>query len=340
MNIKRVLVTGGTGFIGSETVIKLIENGYEAVIVDNLSNSKKSVLGRIEKITGVLPTFYQADVADEKALREVFEKEKFEAVIHFAGLKAVGESVEKPIMYYQNNLGSSLTLIKLMKEFNVRNIVFSSSATVYGIPERVPLVETDPVTHATNPYGETKVMIEHILMDTCVAWKELNVALLRYFNPIGAHPSGLLGEDPNGIPNNLMPYICQVAVGKRDHLRVWGNNYPTPDGTGIRDYIHVLDLADGHVATLRKLEEDPGLVIYNLGTGKGTSVLEMVAAFEKATGVKIPYTIEPPRAGDVASNFAATDKAEKELHWKAKYDVVDACRDAYNFQSKNPNGIE
>ena len=314
MNIKRVLVTGGTGFIGSETVIKLIENGYEAVIVDNLSNSKKSVLGRIEKITGVLPTFYQADVADEKALREVFEKEKFEAVIHFAGLKAVGESVEKPIMYYQNNLGSSLTIIKLMKEFNVRNIVFSSSATVYGVPERVPLVETDPVTHATNPYGETKVMIEHILMDTCVAWKELNVALLRYFNPIGAHPSGLLGEDPNGIPNNLMPYICQVAVGKRDHLRVWGNNYPTPDGTGIRDYIHVLDLADGHVATLRKLEEDPGLVIYNLGTGKGTSVLEMVAAFEKATGVKIPYTIEPPRAGDVASNFAATDKAEKELH--------------------------
>ena len=315
MNIKRVLVTGGTGFIGSETVIKLIENGYEAVIVDNLSNSKKSVLGRIEKITGVLPTFYQADVADEKALREVFEKEKFEAVIHFAGLKAVGESVEKPIMYYQNNLGSSLTIIKLMKEFNVRNIVFSSSATVYGVPERVPLVETDPVTHATNPYGETKVMIEHILMDTCVAWKELNVALLRYFNPIGAHPSGLLGEDPNGIPNNLMPYICQVAVGKRDHLRVWGNNYPTPDGTGIRDYIHVLDLADGHVATLRKLEEDPGLVIYNLGTGKGTSVLEMVAAFEKATGVKIPYTIEPPRAGDVASNFAATDKAEKALHW-------------------------
>ena len=340
MKIKRVLVTGGTGFIGSETVIKLIENGYEAVIVDNLSNSKKAVVGRLKTITGVEVPFYQVDVCDEAALRKVFEKEKFEAVIHFAGLKAVGESVEKPILYYQNNLNSSLTLVKLMKEFNVRNIVFSSSATVYGVPEHVPLVETDPVTHATNPYGESKVMIEHILMDTCVAWKELNVALLRYFNPIGAHPSGLLGEDPNGIPNNLMPYICQVAVGKRDHLRVWGNTYPTPDGTGIRDYIHVLDLADGHVATLRRLEQDPGLVIYNLGTGKGTSVLEMVQAFEKATGVKIPYTIEAPRPGDVASNFAATDKAEKELGWKAKYNVVDACRDAYNFQSKNPNGIE
>ena len=340
MEIKRVLVTGGTGFIGSETVIKLIENGYQPIVVDNLSNSKKSVLKRIKTITGVDVPFYQVDVCDEEALRKVFEKESFEAVIHFAGLKAVGESVEKPIMYYQNNLGSSLTLIKLMKEFDVRNIVFSSSATVYGIPEHVPLIETDPVTHATNPYGETKVMIEHILMDTCVAWKELNVALLRYFNPIGAHPSGLLGEDPNGIPNNLMPYICQVAVGKRSHLRVWGNTYPTPDGTGIRDYIHVLDLADGHVATLKRLAEDPGLVIYNLGTGKGTSVLEMVDAFEKATGVKIPYTIEAPRAGDVASNFAATDKAEKELGWKAKFDIVDACRDAYNFQSKNPNGIE
>ena len=241
MEIKRVLVTGGTGFIGSETVIKLIENGYEPVVVDNLSNSKEAVIGRIKEITGKLVPFYKVDVCDEEALREVFRKEKFQAVIHFAGLKAVGESVEKPLLYYQNNLGSSLTLVKLMKEFDVRNIVFSSSATVYGVPKRVPLVETDPVTHATNPYGETKVMIEHILMDTQAAWKDLNVALLRYFNPIGAHPSGLLGEDPNGIPNNLMPYICQVAVGKRDHLRVWGNTYPTPDGTGVRDYNHVLD---------------------------------------------------------------------------------------------------
>ncbi|MCR5078739.1 MAG: UDP-glucose 4-epimerase GalE [Bacilli bacterium] len=340
MEIKRVLVTGGMGFIGSETVIKLIENGYEPIIVDNLSNSKVAVLDRIKTITGKKVPFYQIDVCDEEKLREVFEKEKFEAVIHFAGLKAVGESVEKPLLYYRNNLDSSLTLVKLMKEFDVRNIVFSSSATVYGVPERVPLVETDPVNHATNPYGETKVMIEHILMDTQASWKELNVALLRYFNPIGAHPSGLLGEDPNGIPNNLMPYICQVSVGKRDHLRVWGNTYPTPDGTGVRDYIHVLDLADGHVATLRKLAQDPGVVIYNLGTGKGTSVLEMVHAFEEATGVKIPYTIYPPRAGDVAENYAATDKAYKELNWKAKYSVVDACRDAYNFQSKNPNGIE
>ncbi|MBQ2069784.1 MAG: UDP-glucose 4-epimerase GalE [Bacilli bacterium] len=340
MEIKRVLVTGGTGFIGSETVIKLIENGYEPVIVDNLSNSKIAVLDRIKTITGKEVPFYKVDVCDEEKLREVFKKEKFEAVIHFAGLKAVGESVEKPLLYYRNNLDSSLTLVKLMKEFDVRNIVFSSSATVYGVPERVPLVETDPVNHATNPYGETKVMIEHILMDTQASWKELNVALLRYFNPIGAHPSGLLGEDPNGIPNNLMPYICQVSVGKRDHLRVWGNTYPTPDGTGVRDYIHVLDLADGHVATLKKLATDPGVVIYNLGTGKGTSVLEMVHAFEEATGVKIPYTIYPPRAGDVAENYAATDKAFKELGWKAKYNVVDACRDAYNFQSKNPNGIE
>lgn len=340
MEIKRVLVTGGTGFIGSETVIKLIENGYEPVIVDNLSNSKIAVLDRIKTITGKEVPFYKVDVCDEEKLREVFKKEKFEAVIHFAGLKAVGESVEKPLLYYRNNLDSSLTLVKLMKEFDVRNIVFSSSATVYGVPERVPLVETDPVNHATNPYGETKVMIEHILMDTQASWKELNVALLRYFNPIGAHPSGLLGEDPNGIPNNLMPYICQVSVGKRDHLRVWGNTYPTPDGTGVRDYIHVLDLADGHVATLKKLATDPGVVIYNLGTGKGTSVLEMVHAFEEATGVKIPYTIYPPRAGDVAENYAATDKAFKELGWKAKYSVVDACRDAYNFQSKNPNGIE
>lgn len=340
MEIKRVLVTGGTGFIGSETVIKLIENGYEPVIVDNLSNSKIAVLDRIKTITGKEVPFYKVDVCDEEKLREVFKKEKFEAVIHFAGLKAVGESVEKPLLYYRNNLDSSLTLVKLMKEFDVRNIVFSSSATVYGVPERVPLVETDPVNHATNPYGETKVMIEHILTDTQASWKELNVALLRYFNPIGAHPSGLLGEDPNGIPNNLMPYICQVSVGKRDHLRVWGNTYPTPDGTGVRDYIHVLDLADGHVATLKKLATDPGVVIYNLGTGKGTSVLEMVHAFEEATGVKIPYTIYPPRAGDVAENYAATDKAFKELGWKAKYSVVDACRDAYNFQSKNPNGIE
>ena len=338
--MKKILVTGGMGFIGSETVISLIENGYEPVIVDNLSNSKKIVVDRIETVTGKRVPSYIVDVCDEEGLRKVFQEFKPEAVIHFAGLKAVGESVEKPLLYYQNNLLSSLTLLKVMKEFDCRNIVFSSSATVYGIPEHVPLVETDPVNHATNPYGETKVMIEHILADTQMAWPELNVALLRYFNPIGAHPSGLLGEDPNGIPNNLMPYITQVAIGKRDHLRVWGNDYPTPDGTGIRDYIHVVDLAEGHVATLKKLAQNPGLVIYNLGTGKGTSVLEMIHAFEEATGVKVPYQIYPRRSGDVAENYANCDKAYKELGWKAKYTVLDACRDAWNWQSKNPNGFE
>ena len=335
----RVLVTGGTGFIGSETVIKLIENHHEVIIVDSLANSKLAVLDRIQEITGIKPKFYQVDCCDYEAFRKVFEAEKFEAVIHFAGLKAVGESVEKPIEYYANNLGSTSNLLLLMKEFGVKNIVFSSSATVYGIPDHVPLVETDPVSSATNPYGETKVMIERILEDACKADPTFNAALLRYFNPIGAHPSGLLGEDPNGIPNNLMPYITQVAIGKRDHLRVWGNNYPTVDGTGVRDYIHVVDLAEGHVATLNKLVQNPGLVVYNLGTGKGTSVLEMIDAFEKATGVKIPYTIEAPRAGDVAENYANCDKAFRELGWKAKYNIIDACRDAYNFQKKNPNGI-
>ena len=335
----RILVTGGTGFIGSETVVELIKNGYEAVIVDNLSNSKEAVVGRIETITGAKPVFYQADCCDYAAFEEVFKKEKIDAVIHFAGLKAVGESVHKPVEYYSNNLISTCNLLKLMKKYGVHNIVFSSSATVYGVPKHVPLYETDPVESATNPYGETKVMIERILEDACKADKELNAALLRYFNPIGAHPSGLLGEDPNGIPNNLMPYITQVAIGKLDHLRVYGDTYPTPDGTGIRDYIHVVDLAKGHVATIKKLLTNPGLVIYNLGTGKGTSVLEMVKAFEEATGVHIPYTIEGIRAGDVAENYANCDKAYKELGWKAELTVLDACRDAYNFQKKNPNGI-
>lgn len=335
----RILVTGGTGFIGSETVVELIKNGYEAVIVDNLSNSKEAVVDRIETITGVKPVFYQADCCDYAAFEEVFKKEKIDAVIHFAGLKAVGESVHKPVEYYSNNLISTCNLLKLMKKYGVHNIVFSSSATVYGVPKHVPLYETDPVESATNPYGETKVMIERILEDACKADKELNAALLRYFNPIGAHPSGLLGEDPNGIPNNLMPYITQVAIGKLDHLRVYGDTYPTPDGTGIRDYIHVVDLAKGHVATIKKLLTNPGLVIYNLGTGKGTSVLEMVKAFEEATGVHIPYTIEGIRAGDVAENYANCDKAYEELGWKAELTVLDACRDAFNFQKHNPNGI-
>ncbi len=335
----RILVTGGTGFIGSETVIALIEKGYEVSIVDNLYNSKKEVLNRIKTLTGVMPTFYEIDCCDMASFRKVFEAEHFDAVIHFAGLKAVGESVAKPVEYYSNNLISTCNLLTLMKEFNVKKLVFSSSATVYGVPDRVPLKETDPVKSATNPYGETKVMIERIITDYCAADKSMNAVLLRYFNPIGAHPSGLLGEDPNGIPNNLMPYICQVAIGKLKCLRVYGDDYPTPDGSGIRDYIHVVDLALGHVATIKKLEGNPGLVIYNLGTGKGTSVLEMISAFEKATGVKIPYVIEGRRAGDVAENYAECDKAKNELGWVAKYNVIDACRDAYNFQKKNPNGI-
>ena len=336
----RVLVTGGTGFIGSETVIELLASGHTPIIVDNLSNSKIAVLDRIETIAGVRPAFYQVDCCDYAAFKEVFEKEPVDAVIHFAGLKAVGESVSKPIEYYSNNLISSLVLLRLMREFGVKNIVFSSSATVYGVPDRVPLSESDPVKGATNPYGETKVMIERILEDAHKADPSLNVALLRYFNPIGAHPSGLLGEDPNGIPNNLMPYVSQVAIGKLPALHVYGNDYPTVDGTGVRDYIHVCDLAEGHVATLKKLETKPGLVVYNLGTGKGTSVLEIVKAFEEANGVKIPYVISPRRPGDVAENFANCDKAYRELGWKAKYNIVDACRDAYRFQQKNPNGIE
>ena len=337
--MKNILVTGGTGFIGSETAIALLENGYRPILVDNLSNSKEEVVDRIETITGTRPVFYKTDCCDLAAFRDVFEKETIDGVIHFAGLKAVGESVSKPIEYYSNNLESTLNLLLLMREFGVKNLVFSSSATVYGVPKRVPLKEEDPVGNATNPYGETKIMIERILEDAQKADPSLNIALLRYFNPIGAHPSGLLGEDPNGIPNNLMPYICQVAVGKRKELHVFGDDYPTRDGTGIRDYIHVFDLAEGHVATLKRLEDKPGLVVYNLGTGKGTSVLELVHAFEEANGIKVPYVIDPRRSGDVAENFADVAKAEKELHWKSRFNVVDACKDAYRVQKKNPNGI-
>ena len=330
----KVLVTGGLGFIGSETVVQLFKNGHDAVVVDNLSNAKIEILDNIEKVVGRRPTFYQVDCCDYEAFKGVFEKEgKMDAVIHFAGLKAVGESTRKPVEYYTNNLLSSLVLVRLMREFGMRNIIFSSSATVYGVPERVPLVETDPVGHATNPYGETKIMIERILEDAAKADPNLNVCLLRYFNPIGADPSGLLGEDPNGIPNNIMPYISQVAAGKLKTLHVFGDDYPTPDGTGIRDYIHVVDLAEGHVAALKKLATNPGVVVYNLGTGKGTSVLELIAAFEKATGIKIPYVIDSRRPGDVAENYANADKAFHELGWKAKLNVEDACRDSYRFQT-------
>lgn len=336
----KILVTGGLGFIGSETAISLIKAGHTPIIVDNLYNAKASVVNRIEAITGVRPEFYQIDVCDKEKLDELFSKTKVEAVIHFAGYKAVGESVAKPLMYYRNNLDSTLSLLECMLKHDVKNIIFSSSATIYGSPDSVPLRETSPRKEATNPYGQTKVIIEKILEDVTKVNEGFHAVLLRYFNPIGAHPSGLLGEDPNGIPNNLMPYISQVSIGKLPKLRVFGDDYKTVDGTGVRDYIHVLDLAEGHVAALKALDKDPGVYIYNLGTGRGTSVLELVKAFEEATGIKIPYEIAPRRAGDVDAVYANCDKAYEELGWKAKLSIKDACKDSYNFQKKNPNGIE
>ena len=335
-----ILVTGGTGYIGSHTVVQLLEANYDVVIVDNYVNSKPEVLNRIYKITGKKPRFYEIDVCDEAKMRELFKKEKITDIIHFAGLKSVGESVQKPGLYISNNIGSSLVLLKLMSEFDVRNIVFSSSATVYGVPDHVPLKEDDKIGGCTNPYGQTKLDIEYLLKDYSENHPEANIAILRYFNPIGAHRSGLIGEDPQGIPNNLMPYITQVAVGKRDHLNVFGDDYNTPDGTGVRDYIHVVDLANGHLAALRKLEEKPGLVIYNLGTGKGTSVLDLVKAFEEANDLKIPYVIQERRPGDVDENYADATKALKEMNWKAELNIVDACRDSWNWQKNNPKGYD
>ena len=335
-----ILVTGGTGYIGSHTVVDLLNHNYDVVIVDNYVNSKPEVLNRIFKITGKKPRFYEINVCDEAKMRELFKKEKITDIIHFAGLKSVAESVEKPQLYIDNNIGSSKVLLKLMAEFDVRNIVFSSSATVYGVPDHVPLKEDDKVGGCTNPYGQTKLDIELLLKDYPKEHKEANIAILRYFNPIGAHESGLIGEDPQGIPNNLMPYITQVAVGKRPYLNVYGNDYKTVDGTGVRDYIHVVDLASGHLAALRKLEEKPGLVIYNLGTGRGTSVLELVHAFEKANNIEIKYVIQPRRPGDVDENYADATKAFTEMNWKAKLDIVDACRDSWNWQKKNPNGYD
>lgn len=335
-----ILVTGGTGYIGSHTVVDLLDHNYDVVIVDNYVNSKPEVLNRIFKITGKKPRFYEVDVCDEGKLREVFKKEKITDVIHFAGLKSVGESTQKPGLYYSNNIGSSLTLLKLMHEFGVNNIVFSSSATVYGVPKHVPLKEEDDIGGCTNPYGETKLEIEYILKYEAEQHPEMNIAILRYFNPIGAHKSGLIGEDPQGIPNNLMPYITQVAVGKREHLNVFGNDYKTHDGTGVRDYIHVVDLASGHLAALKKLETKPGLVIYNLGTGKGTSVLDLVNAFEQANGIKVPYVICDRRAGDVDENYADPSKALKEMGWQAQLNIVDACRDSWNWQKNNPKGFD
>ena len=337
---KQILVTGGMGYIGSHTVVQLIENGYEPIIVDNLCNSKTEVLNRIKTITGIKPEFIKLDVRDEKLLDEVFTNHDIFAVIHFAGLKAVGESVQKPDLYFDNNIGSTNTLLKVMKKHNVKNLVFSSSATVYGNPKKVPIVETDPIGETTNPYAETKVRIEYLLKDLFKKDSSYNLAILRYFNTIGAHKSGLMGEDPQGIPNNLMPYVTQVAVGKLPVLNIFGNDYPTPDGTCIRDYIHVVDLAKGHLLTLKKLEKNPGLVIYNLGTGIGTSVFELVHAFEKANNIKINYRVAERRAGDIPSCYANADKAHKEIGFKTEFNIVDCCRDAWNWQKNNPIGYE
>lgn len=338
--MKEILVTGGMGYIGSHTVVQLIENNYKPVIVDNLCNSKVEVLNRIEKLTGHRPEFIKLDVRDEEALDKVFASHNIFAVIHFAGLKAVGESVQKPDLYFDNNIGSTNVLLKVMEKYGCKNIVFSSSATVYGNPKHVPIVETDPIGETTNPYAETKVRIEYLLQDLAKKDPSYNIAILRYFNPIGAHKSGLMGEDPQGIPNNLMPYVTQVAVGKLPVLNIFGNDYDTPDGTCIRDYIHVVDLARGHLLTLKKLEEKPGLVIYNLGTGVGTSVFELVHAFEKANNMKVNYQIAPRRAGDIPECYANADKAFKEIGFKTEFNIVDCCRDSWNWQKNNPKGFE
>ncbi len=332
-----ILITGGAGYIGSHTCVELQNSGYDIVVVDNLSNSKKGVLSRIEAITGKPVRFYQADVLDREALREVFRKEKIEAVIHFAGLKAVGESVQIPLAYYENNISGTVVLCQVMEEFSVKKIVFSSSATVYGMSETMPLTEDMPLG-AINPYGRTKLFNEYILRDLTVSDPEWSVSLLRYFNPIGAHPSGTIGEDPRGIPNNLMPYIAQVAVGRLDHLNVFGDDYPTPDGTGVRDYIHVVDLAKGHVKAVQWVLQNTGCDAVNLGTGHGVSVLDLVHAFEEATGVHIPYEIAPRRAGDPATVYADCSKAKRVLGWEAELDTRRMCEDTWRWQKNNPNG--
>ena len=333
-----ILVTGGAGYIGSHTVVELQNAGYDVVVLDNLSNASEKALDRVSKITGKPVKFYKADILDRDALNDIFDKETIESCIHFAGLKAVGESVVKPWEYYENNIAGTLTLVDVMRKNNVKNIIFSSSATVYGDPAQIPITEECPKGQCTNPYGWTKSMLEQVLTDIQKADPEWNVMLLRYFNPIGAHKSGTIGENPNGIPNNLMPYITQVAVGKLKELGVFGNDYDTPDGTGVRDYIHVVDLAKGHVKALKKIGENPGLAIYNLGTGKGYSVLDIVKNFEAATGVKIPYVIKPRRAGDIATCYCDASKTEKELGWKAENGIREMCEDSWRWQSANPDG--
>ncbi len=332
-----ILVTGGAGYIGSITCVRLIEAGYTPVILDNFCNSKPSVVDRIAGVAGARPALIEGDIRDRALLDRTLAAHKIDAVIHFAGLKAVGESVVKPLAYYENNLGGTFTLLQALDAAGVRTLIFSSSATVYGDPARVPILEDFP-TGATNPYGRTKLMTEEILRDIVCASPDWSVTLLRYFNPVGAHPSGMLGEDPQGVPNNLMPFISQVAVGRREHLTVFGNDYSTPDGTGVRDYIHVLDLADGHVAALRHADGKAGVHIFNLGTGRGNSVLEMLAAFEKACGRTIPYAIAPRRSGDVAACWADPAKAARELGWQARLGLDEMCADAWRWQSLNPQG--
>ena len=337
--MKTILVTGGAGYIGTHTSIELIEAGYDIVVVDNLSNSKYEAVKRVESIVGREIVFYKADVCDKDAMRKIFSAHKIDAVINFAGYKAVGESVYKPLEYYENNIYGMLALLDVMREFGVKNLAFSSSATVYGNPHTVPITEEFPLS-TTNPYGSTKLFIEYILKDLAKADKDFNIAILRYFNPVGAHPCGLIGEDPNGIPNNLCPYITKVAAGKLERVNVFGNDYDTPDGTGIRDFIHVVDLAKGHVLAVNKLLTGSGLFIVNLGTGRGYSVLEMITAFSKALGKDIPYVVAPRRPGDIATCYADPSLAEKLIGFKATKTLDDMCRDALNWQMKNPNGYE
>lgn len=333
----QILITGGAGYIGSHACVELLEAGYEIVVVDNFVNSKPAVLKRIEEITGRRFRFYKVDIRDREGLRKVFDENKIGAVVHFAGLKAVGESVAYPLAYYHNNVAGTIVLCQVMQEYGVKKMVFSSSATVYGHPDKVPIKEDFPLK-PVNPYGRTKFMIEEILKDVYEADNTWGISLLRYFNPVGAHSSGRIGEDPNGIPNNLMPYITQVAVGKREKLNVFGGDYPTPDGTGVRDYIHVVDLAKGHLLALEKVIRERGVSVYNLGTGRGYSVLEVVKAFAKVNGIKIPYVITDRRPGDIAVCYADTEKAYRELGFKAERNLEDMCRDAWNWQKRNPEG--
>lgn len=337
--MKNILLTGGIGFIGSHTLVELLNRGYQVAVVDNLVNASEITADRVREITGRDFRFYRADIRDRDAMEKIFAENVFDAVIHFAGLKAVGESCVKPLEYYDNNIYGTLVLLETMRAHNVKELIFSSSATVYGTPESLPLTETSKTGGTTNPYGTTKYEIEGILNDLYRADPTWNITLLRYFNPVGAHPSGRIGEDPKGIPNNLMPYVAQVASGKLQKIRVFGDDYPTPDGTGVRDYIHVVDLARGHIAAIEHLN-DPGVHIYNLGTGIGYSVLDMIHAFEKACGKQLPYEICPRRSGDIAACYASAEKAERDLGWKAEYGITEMCRDQWNWQSKNPNGYE